>query len=532
MVLGGIAAAAVSGVAYALLYAPWSWTALSWVCLVPLYASLERGRIGRAAVGGAVFMWVATSIIIIWVHPTATEHFGLGFAEATGLWVSIGLLCTAPFYAIALAGVVTGWRRCPAALRPWLFAAAWVAAEFVRTHVGLRSPWSLLGDAHADSAWLRQSASLGGVYLVSFVVALVNGSIGQLWLSLGPRSSSGHPAEETPAPLRTLAGGLAATALAVVAAVGFGMIRAGSDPAPLSDRTAVLVQGNVDPELTWRTSTARTVFFRYGSLTRDALARVGTEMPAVIVWPEHAIQVSTDDRTYGHVLRRLSTRAPLIVGAPYTDPADRRATYNSATLLHGEMETVRYDKRRLLPFSETPVFGAALALQTSGDLEPEYFSAGSAPGVFALDGIEAGLLICMEALYPELGRELAREGASLLVNLSNDGWFRGRGATAQHLNQVRFRAIETGMPLLRSTTSGVSAVIDPLGEVRASLDVGATGVLSAAIPETFPLTLYARVGDVFAWSCLAAWLTGLAAAASGRTRPSLHVEDAVELHHD
>ena len=109
-----------------------------------------------------------------------------------------------------------------------------------------------------------------------------------------------------------------------------------------------------------------------------------------------------------------------------------------------------------------------------------------------------------------MGREAARDGATLLVNLSNDGWYRGRGGARQHLAQAVFRAVETGLPLIRATTTGISAVVAPDGRIVAELgeDVGDT--LRASVPSARPgPTLYTRLGDWFAIGCVLACLCAL-----------------------
>jgi apolipoprotein N-acyltransferase len=282
----------------------------------------------------------------------------------------------------------------------------------------------------------------------------------------------------------------------------------------------LLVQGNVDQELRWERAGVRRVFQRYGELTRDALIELGDQAPLLVVWPESALQIGVEDPSYGLVLRRISKHVPLLLGAPHAEIRDgQRSTYNSASLMRGDLTPLRYDKRRLLPFSETSPLGGVLDLGSAGDLDPESFAAGGFPAVFEVGGQRAGLLICMEALYPQLGRELVELGATFLVNLSNDGWYRGHGAARQHLEQVRFRAIETGLPVVRATTTGISAVIDPLGEIVALLGEGEAGVLDSALPAPRPPTLYAQVGDAFAGLCLAGWLCG-AGVAIGLARRS------------
>jgi apolipoprotein N-acyltransferase len=140
------------------------------------------------------------------------------------------------------------------------------------------------------------------------------------------------------------------------------------------------------------------------------------------------------------------------------------------------------------------------------------------------------VLICLEALYPALAREVARAGADALVNLSHDGWYGGRGGAEQHLAQVRFRAIETRRPLVRSTTTGISAVVAPDGALAATLPPGARA-LRTRIPAPWPGTsLYVRFGDVFSVACTAFWLAVAGRALAMRCRSRRDQGEATAPH--
>jgi apolipoprotein N-acyltransferase len=258
------------------------------------------------------------------------------------------------------------------------------------------------------------------------------------------------------------------------------------------------------------------VLERYASLTREAL-RAGPA--ALVVWPENAIQVEPGDPALGPALRAFAARlggAPLLLGAPRSarGPDGGLLRTNAAHLLGPGGAAAHYDKIRLLPLGESsPLPGAA-----RGDLDAGVWSAGREPGLLDAGGLRLGVLICLEATDPGMARTLARGGAAVLVNLSNDGWFRGRGGDRQHLQLARFRAIETGLPLLRATTTGVTAVIAPDGALVAALPPGEPGVLRAALPARRPgATLYARTGDVLPAACSLVCV-GAAALAASRAR--------------
>jgi apolipoprotein N-acyltransferase len=188
--------------------------------------------------------------------------------------------------------------------------------------------------------------------------------------------------------------------------------------------------------------------------------------------------------------------APVLVGAPRTG---KEGHHNSAALMIPNEEIRYYDKMRLLPFSETHPIDHLRSLPAHGDDHPFGYIAGARPGLFDWNEGRLGVLICFEAIYPSLARDLALQGATAIVNLSNDGWYRGSGGPEQHLGQVVFRAIETGLPLIRSTTTGISAVISPSGEIVARLEEGERGILRVSVPTARrEATLYVRHGDVYA----------------------------------
>jgi len=135
------------------------------------------------------------------------------------------------------------------------------------------------------------------------------------------------------------------------------------------------------------------------------------------------------------------------------------------------------------------------------------YSAGDAATLS--DGTRVGVLICSESIYAGAARALGQAGAELLVNLSNDDWFGGHAAVEQHFRASLLRAVETRRFLLRATNSGVTAIVDPRGIVTASAPRDAPAVVAREVAAAAAETLYMRVGDVFAWSCLRVALAAL-----------------------
>ncbi len=510
--MGRLTAVFASALAYgALCFPPWSFDGLAWVVLVPLLLVLRGLEPRKAFVWAAGWGYLATVSVIAWLMPTLTGHFEWSEPRGLGFLVAFAVVAAAPFYGAGGALYAAGARGRGPLLGALLFAACWVAGELARTHLGFRTPWALLGDTQAEAVRIRQLADLGGVYAVTALVAFANGCVAEIVLAAWrllrrDRSQLVHAR-------RALVG----LAVVLLAATVYGEVQRRRFAPREGQFVVAIVQGNVPPQLRWRSGMAGHVVRRYGSLTRDLLLGRVKQDPQLILWPENAIQTPLDHPTYGAAVRRVAARTPVLLGAPRNEERDgRRIAYNSALLVDGHGLVGAYDKRRLLPFSETRPLGGWLQLGERGDLDAGEYAPGSSAGVFQVGAETVGVLICMEGLYPELSREAVRAGASVLVNLSNDGWYRGLGGAEQHLHQVVFRAIENRRPLLRATTTGISAVVGPDGTIVASLPEDRTAVLEQAVPEApNELSPYGRVGDLFAWSCVA-WAALCVRGGSGR----------------
>ncbi len=187
--------------------------------------------------------------------------------------------------------------------------------------------------------------------------------------------------------------------------------------------------------------------------------------------------------------------APVLFGAQRYDGL---RAYNSLVLLGGEGEIEQtYDKHHLVPFGEYLPFAALLGRLGMGTLTESFggFTAGAGPELIDLGPLGKALaLICYEAVFPhQMSSPAGRP--RFLLHLTNDAWFGTWSGPQQHLVQTRFRAIEQGLPLMRSANTGISASIDAHGRILQSLELGTDGYIDTALPHKLERTLYARFGD-------------------------------------
>jgi apolipoprotein N-acyltransferase len=500
--------------------------------------SRERTTPGAAALLSAAFGLAFSGPGIAWVG-------GVTWAG----WAGVVVLIAVPFAAFAAA--VSYVRRRLGVPLAAVAPVAWVAAELFRGWVFTGFPWLFLGHALSDRLVLIQIADLGGVYVVSFLAALVASAavdLGRQWAS-----DSGQDRSRL-AGLRHWGAGWASAAAAgavLIFTIAYGAWRLAGTETGDGPRL-VLVQGNIytpDAETDEEHDGVGDEILRvHGELSRRSAAEGD-----LLVWSESMIFCYYNDpddeeaKAWREELTALlgEIGLPLLAGASATDKGvpggygdDRRLDYNSAFLLTQEAEIAgRYDKVHLVPFGEyvplasLPVF-AGLTPYAADD--PGYTH--GSPDQPLLEWKDPGtgrtwrfgVLICYEDAFGGPAREAAgggRGGADFLVNLSSDVWFAGSAEILQHFRISRFRAVETRLALVRCCNVGVTCFIDPTGRVTRMLEgsdrpEGAQGAVSAPVPvrRHGGTTVYVRVGDLFALTATLSLVAFLAASVRAGTR--------------
>lgn len=445
------------------------WLALAGhICLSWLIAGASSPR--RAAVlalvaGTAHFAgalsWIVEPFLIdpvrhAWMAPFAIVLLSGGLAL---FWAAAGLVAARLF-----AG--------PSA-RALGFAGLLTLAELLRGIVLTGFPWALAGHVWIDTP-VAQIAALAGADMLSLLLLLA----AALPVAAGWR------------------GGGVAVALVAGAWVWGQAQLARPDPARDPALTVRVVQPNADQSLKWDRDLARQHFDTLLHLTERPPAGPA---PDLVIWPETSVPYLLD-RAQGALVEIAAAAGgvPVAIGIQRTDGGWRG--WNSLAVIGpgGEIQTV-YDKHHLVPFGEYVPLGDLLAdlanVRAFAAQEGNGYSAGIGPQLLDLGRLGTVLpLICYEAVFPR--DLLAAPGrADWIVQITNDAWFGTLTGPWQHLAQARLRAIEQGLPLVRSANTGVSAVIDARGRVVSSLGLGQRGVLDAALPPSLPPTPYTRWRD-------------------------------------
>ncbi len=453
------------------------WIAPPWVGVVVLVL-LSRAQRGRSALAWCWLLGFAGHVTAFhWIPQTVARFSSLPLWIAGVLfvgWASVGALQLGVF----------GWIVYRLRLRgrghPTLVAAAWVALAFVWPAV---FPWRL-AQTQLDWSNLVQIIELTGGAGVGFVMAWVAALAADGACAVWSRSQT------RPTILHVCMAGIVLSAC-----LGFGSWRRAQLRAMLASR----------PEL-------RVGLIQCGDAARrEQLHGLSQDIAGevdLLCWPEAVVgRLAAEREELPLMLRPVpQRRCALVLGAltpPSADNADTR-WHNSAVLVAPDESILgRYHKRMLIPFGEyIPGDRWFPSLRRFSAFKNQYRSGGS-PDPLDVPGVaRLGLLICYEDVVARLARASTVAGANLLVNVTNDRWFGDSHALRQHCQLARLRAIENRRYLLRSTMTGITAIVDPFGDVIAELPTQTPAALVGTVHTLDLHTLYTRYGNAFAWICL------------------------------
>jgi apolipoprotein N-acyltransferase len=513
---------------------PWR-SAFAWFGLVPLlWAVLSLARTGRRRQLLHAFLiayacgvlWYAGNCY--WIYDTMLIYGGLPPVASALLLIGFSLVLGAYFGLFGLGIVLV--QRATGSVRLALFAAPflWTGLDLAAARI-TSVPWDQLGYSQVDNALINQLAPFTGVYGITFALVLVNALLAGGFV-LGGSSKS------------KLAGRWAWAACGALLMIsGFAGVFV-SPPRPDPTATAVLIQPNLDvgaynnwTGAVWNSHIAQFAQLadeqcksyiagipQTGAPTGEIICPPYPIHPDLVVWPESPAPFFEDDPQFEQAMAAVARKvqAPMIVnavGADYSATSRDWKSYVSAVVFNANGNRIgRYDKIHLVPFGEYIPFQDLLSFAHKLTGRVARWDRGRARNVFLLDTQNGGshrygVFICYEAVFADEVRQFARNGAEVLVNISDDGWYGDTSAPWQHLNMARMRAIENRRWLLRDTNTGVTASIDPYGIVRESIPRHQVDALPAEFGFRSGITFYTAHGDVFAWLCaiLALGIVGL-----------------------
>ncbi len=500
-----IAAALLTAALLGTLWEPFRQSGNVWFALVPLLLLTRRVGVRRAWWLGCLAGMGAWALQLAWMLRL-TDNGGpwplvvpgwLGLSAVMALFVGGFAALSAGLRGRLLppvGGAVRGqgWRILLVSV---LEPALWAGMETLRSNVFTGFAWNPLGLACSDIPALLQPAAVGGAALVGAVAVAVNGSVATLLERCWWAATHALPTTRTARLLLAAESLLPLAALMAAFVWGTARVRA-YDALPKSG-TAVVAQRTEVPCVF--SGTPPKTIWEQAEATADIVPFFRADL---WLWPESAAAgfAFPHDLRAQAALRRLAERAktPLLVGGLYKA---EKGWYNAAMLFTERGLDARqvYGKRHLVPFGEyIPLDKTFPWLQRFAPTGLSNVPGEAVTAVRLPSGLTVGPLICFEDTVAGVARESVRDGARLLVNMSNDAWYTPSPESAQHARQAILRCVETGVPMVRSSNGGDNTFIDAVGRAAPA----------EAIPTRLPLTerpfasLYLRFGEaVFGGPC-------------------------------
>jgi apolipoprotein N-acyltransferase len=492
-------------------------TVFAWFGAVPLLVALlsseEEGRpLWRGFFTGWIFGVVWYGINCYWIYQTMYLYGGLPTPVAAAILLLFSLIMGLYYglfgWLLAFTRHATDGVRAALFLTPFL----WTAIDLLGAHL-IKVPWDQLGYSQIDNAALTSIAPWTGTYGITFVLLAVNALF-----------AAGFACSER----KWSVAGAATTVL----------LEAGLlwHPAAVpTSATAVLLQENLsvqqdnswagtqwDPRTgkyvnVWDVNTTRFMQWSERTCTPYIAGMPETQVPLVstpecdgagvslIVWPEAESALTEGDPRFRALMQRMTaaTGAAAIVGNLAEDMNGGHIDfYNAASVFTPDGALLgRYAKIHLVPWGEYVPFANVFSFAHKLTRNAGRLTHGWKRMVFRLHGHHYGIFICYESIFANEIRQFVVNGAEVLVNISDDGWYGDTSAPWQHLNMARMRAVENRRWVLRDTDTGVTAAIDPYGRMTQSAPRHVFTSLAVRYGFNDDLTFYTRFGDVFALVC-------------------------------
>jgi apolipoprotein N-acyltransferase len=474
-----------SGVALALSFPNYNLWPLAWIAIALLILASIGASVRDAMFAGFLHGIVFYPVCLTWVYVVMREYGNVPVLPALAILGGIGFLGGLHMMIFTCSVRFVGRRRVDLAfaIAPFL----WVATELVRAHLPIISfPWNLSGYAASGNLALVQLTTLTGIYGLSLLVAAYNALVA--WVIYRRDRKS----------LVTL---FAVTLILIVVSIAGPHFVPSQKPRYI----AHLVQTNFPQSESYPADWLVTHAPELDELEAISVDAARRE-PGLVVWPEVPAPFSFTEPDFAARAQRIARESAneFLVGVVdwKKGPDKQWQATNTATLLNPLGERIfTYDKIHLVPFGEYVPLRQWLTFAGRLTADISDFTPGKEYKVGELPGGRFGVFICYEAIFQNEVRHFAGNGAELLINLSNDGWFGRSAAPTQHLMMARVRAVENRRWLLRDTNNGFTVDVDPYGRTVAALQTDIRGQLDAPYNFRSDETLFVRWGDWLAYLC-------------------------------
>ncbi len=432
----------------------------AWLALLPLLYAISQRDISSRQAGllGLCCGMLFYPLLLYWIVIVLGRYGNLP------LWMSIpAMLLLSLYMSLYLAAFAALTNRLQKGLPLiWVAPLTWVAMDYLRGWLFTGMPWFDLAYSQFRTPLLIQLVDLTGHHGLTFMIVMLNALVLHAF-NTTQRQDTGRPRID-------LAFG--AAILLIVLALSYNLTRFKQLEKQLSSSETfpiAVIQGNFSQDQKWLPHRQQQTLDKYLDMSLHIL---DTEQPRLIVWPETAMPFYLAETPRLEDIMLLTAARPelaILTGTPYRQRSLDGTTkyFNSAFFIDADgLKPEHYDKQHLVPFGEYVPLKDTLSflgplVETVAD-----FSPGKSIKPVNCNGTRIGMLICFESIFPDLSRQQTRNGADLLVNLTNDAWYGRSSAPWQHLAMAVFRSVENRRSLARSANTGVSGFIDPLGRLH------------------------------------------------------------------
>ena len=484
------------------------WSQLAWISLVPLLIAIKDAPPSRAFQMGLAMGMTHFLSLIYWILPTLRVYGNLPVVLAFPvLFLLVSYLALYPaMFCLILSRRPAG--NGISSFMPIKAAFLWVALEFARARLFTGFPWGLAGYSQYRQTLLIQIADITGVYGISFIIVLVNATLAMAWHHFKARTNRPETGNRQIFFRPLIVWGMMAVSI-LTGMTLYGRNRLSTMEkiiAHTPGRHISVIQGNIPQATKWDNAYKKKTVEIYCRLSQKAAT---PQTPDLIIWPETALpfyytwEKEMSDAV-NHCIRQCNTW--FIIGSPAFSLQGENDFnfFNRAYMLTPQAGiSAAYDKAHLVPFGEYVPFGNYLTFLDKLTSQAGDFSPGPTDArPLAFKGNHAGILICFEIIFPKLTSTVVKNGADLLVTMTNDAWFGRTSAPLQHFSMAVFRAVENRRSIARSANTGISGFIDPGGRIMGTTALFEETLLTRSLPCLQSMSFYTIHGDLFAWLCL------------------------------
>lgn len=482
---------------------------LEWVSLIPAAMVLiciaedRKTKLRQVYLYGAVFFMSYYLVIYHWflyMYPLSFMDVSKGVAILVVIvaWIGLSVIQTISSSLIFIAFAFIFRSRIFEKfkiLAPFLAAALWAVTEWSQTIGWWGVPWGRLCLGQTQTSLTLLSASVFGSYFISFLIVAVNFALAYIFIR-----------QDFARVLAT------ACVCMVVGNLMIGAIVRISYNNKDNERiTVAAVQGNIPLNEKWSHNTKQIIKDAHTKYTLDA-AENGADL---VIWAETAFPYDLDDELAEYFSSLAVDSETTIIAASFILPDEPVYAENGDLRSYNSLFEVKedgsfgediYSKQRRVPFAEFVPLRSMIEIIIPPLAELNMLPSDVIPGeestVLRTEKGDIGCMICFDSVYENISLEAVREGAQMLIVSTNDAWFDDSAENYMHTSQSKLRAIETGRYVVRAANTGISGIVNPMGEFEEELGILEEGYVIGDIYLRDQTTFYTVIGNLFVYICI------------------------------